>query len=825
MDLSLDFRSARRSLVQHPTFTLTTSVTLAVGIGIVTAMFSVVYAVLLRPLPILDQDQVMLITKTPEGDSSTMPFAFADLEALRETSETLRSVSGVQYDGAWPYAVRDGDELSAITTAMVSSEFFETLGVRPAAGRVFQHEDGESRADRAVMISHALWQRRYGSRPEVVGRALEVVESARTAIIVGVAPEGFSYPPGSEMWMVLPRSRELMEARVAPFSLVARLATRMTPEQAAAEVQGFLHEREATVYRPEELRGQRVRVSPFFDAVVGDLRPALLVLSIAVGLVLLLVASNVANLLLVRAASRGSETGVRMAIGAKRGDAARPLLFEGLLLAILSAGLGVLIAWGLVRSIVALAPAELPRLGEVDLDLQALAFALLVSGAISMLAVTAPLLWLARSDLHGLIRLGGGGLQARSLRWGNQLMVVGQAAVAMIVIAGAGLLGRTLWNLERAELGFAGEELVVASVHLPRERYGAPEDHLRYFEQISERLTALPHVVAATPVMVPPFSGEGGWNSQYSLRGQGPTEAARNPTLNVEGAGSGYFETMGTPILKGRGFTARDREDSVPVAVVSESLAERAWGGDDPLGRQIQLGPPEGSLPWRTVVGVAPDTRYRDLAISQPTVYVPFRQSHYVPRRLAVRVTGEAGELSGVYSEIRAITAQTDPETQVVEIAAVPVLMREPLARPRFNLLLMALFAAVSLLLAAVGLYGVMLTWVMQRSRELALRVALGARPQDIRLMILRRGMSLVLAGIGLSLAVVVLGGRILSSILYRVSTTDPATLAGGTFLMLAVALVSCYRPVRRALRVDPAIVLSEASAGSSGQTPRRRAP
>lgn len=816
MDFSLDFRAARRSLVRHPGFSVTTALTLAVGIGVVTAMFSVVDGVLLSPLPIRDQDRVVLVEKTTEGDAAVAPFAFPDLEALQESTRTLTAVAGVQYDGAWPYAVREDDDLSLVTAAVVSSEFFSTLGARPAAGRLFRPEDGEPGADQAVVISHALWQRRYGSRPDVTGRTLEFVESGDRVRIVGVAPEGFAYPRGSEMWISLPRVRRLLEARIAPFSLVARLEPGVTPAQAAAEVQAFLREREATVYRPHEPRGHRVAVTPFFEAVVGDLRPALLVLSIAVGLLLLLVASNVANLLLARAASRSSETAMRLAVGGKRGHAARPLVLEGLLIAVAAAVLGVLLAWGTLRSIVALAPPELSRLGEVGLDLQALGFALLASFATSMVAVTAPLLWLVRSDLHGLLRLGpGGGMQTRSARWGNQLLVVWQAAMAMLVIAGAGLLGRTLWNLQRADMGFAGDELVVANVNLPQARYATPEDRLRYFEEISDRLEALPRVTAATPVLVPPFTGEGGWNAVYSLEGQGPAEAAGNPTLNVEGAGPGHFETVGTPILRGRGFEPGDREDAVPVAVVSESLAARAWPGQDPLGQRLRLGAPDGELPLRTVVGVVPDTRYRDLATVQPTVYVPFRQSHYVPRRLLVRVTGGAEEAAGVYSTVRNVARQIDPQTRVVEMATVPALMREPLARPRFNLLLMSLFAAVSLLLAAVGLYGVMITWVVQRSRELALRVALGARPGDIRRMVFRRGMSLVGAGIAVSLAVVVLGGRVLSSVLYRVSSYDPATLASGVALMLAVTLVACHRPVRRALRVDPAAALSDPSTGT----------
>lgn len=823
MDLSLDFRSARRSLLRHPGFAVTTSLTLALGIGIVTAMFSVVYGVLLHPLPIQEQDRVVLVTKAPAGDAAVMPYAYADLEALRETTRTLEGVAGVQYDGAWPYAVADGDTLTTVPTAVVSSGFFRVLGAQPAAGRLFRHEDGAPGAERSVVISHALWQRRYGGRSEVVGNRLDLVESERSAVVVGVAPRGFVYPQGAEMWMALPREPELMAARVAPFSLVARMAPGVSPAQAEAEIQAFLRTREETVFRPGEPRGHRVSATPFFEAVVGDLRTPLLVLSIAVGLLLLLVVSNVANLFLVRAASRSSELAVRMAVGARRGHAARPLLFEALLIALLGAGLGLLVAWGLLRSIVALAPPDLPRLGVVTLDLQALAFAALLSLATALLAVAAPFLWLVRSDLQNLIRSGsGGGLQTRSVRLGNQALIVWQAAMAMIVIAGAGLLGRTLWNLQSADLGFVGEELVVANVHLPRERYPSPDERLRYFEEAIERLEGLPQVTSATAVMVPPFTGEGGWNTRFMLEGQGPAETAQNPTLNVEGASAHHFETFGTPIVRGRGLTSGDRERSLPVAVISQALADRVWPGEDPLGQQIRLGTEETALPWRTVVGVARDTRYRDVATPRPTVYVPFRQSHYTPRRLVVRATGGEDERNAVFSEIRAAVRQVDPGARVVEIAAFPDLMRKPLARPRFNLVLMALFAGVSLLLAAVGLYGVMALWVLQRSRELALRVALGAQRGDIRRIVLRRGLSLVLMGVALSLVAVVLGGRVLSSMLYQVGSRDPVTLAAGAVLMLAVALVSCYRPLRRALRVDPALVLSEAAGGSAGSVPPR---
>lgn len=824
MSLFLDLRFALRSLIRNPGFALTSIGTLGVGIGVVTAMFSIVDGVLLHPLPVRDQDRLVLLTKTTKGDDSVVPFAYADLEALRERARILDGVAGVQYDGSWPYAVRAGDQIVQVRTALVSGGFFRTLGVPPEAGRTLRSEDTAPGADRAAVISHDLWERRYGADPDVVGKRLETVEPKGTAVVVGVASEDFEYPQGTEMWLALPRAPRLMESRFAPFSLVGRLTDGGTPEQAASEVQGFLRRREATVYGPDEPRGQRVMATKLFEAVVGDLRPALLVLSIAVLLLLLLVGSNVANLLLVRTASKGSELAVRSAIGARRGTSAAPLLLEGLSISLAGALVGAFLAWGTVELLVGLAPPEIPRLANVSVRPQALGVALVAAVACAALSIVAPVLWIVRSDLHRLLRLGaGGGSQTKSVRRGNQLLVVLQAAVAMVVVAGAGLLGNTLWNLQRAELGFAADELLMANVALPRARFRTPAEHRRYYERLGERLEGLPGVDSVTPVMTPPFSGEGGWNVQFAVEGQTAAESSRNPTLNVEAAAPGHFETLGTTILRGRGFTAADREGSIPVAVVSEALASKMWPGQNPIGKRLRLKPTEASRPWREIVGVAQDSRYRDLSAVRPSVYVPLRQSDYVPRRLLVRVPGEADEALGLASTLRRLAREVDGEAQLVELASVPRMMEEPLARPRFNLLLMSLFSFVALVLAAVGLYGITLSWVVQRSRELALRMVLGARAKDIRRMVFRRGLGLVGVGIVLGLVLVLAGGRLLSSLLFGVRATDPATLGLGVAVMLLMALLSCYRPVRRAVGLDPAAVLSESATDAATRTANRR--
>lgn len=800
-----DLRYAIRRLLKSPGFTVVVVLTLALGLGAGTAMFSVADALLLRDLPVREQERIVVLHSELREDASVVAIPFVDVEAFRENASTLQSVAGVQYDGAWPSPMLDGDEIFPATTAAVTSSYFEVLGAPAAAGRLLRDADGASGADPVAVISYDLWRTRYGFDPGVVGRTLRSATSGRPLTIVGVVPEGFEFPASTELWLPLPREPALLHSRFAPFSIIGRLRPGAAPHQARAELQAFFREREATVYGPNEPRSQRAVVQPFREAVLGSIRQPIVTLSAAVGLLLVLVCMNVATLLLIRGIRRRSELAVRTALGGNRAVLARLVLAEGGLLAVLGGVLGILFALAMTRGLVALAPPEIPRLDTVRVDGRAVLFAAFAACAITMLASLAPVWWVIRAELGPALRSGGrSGAEGRGVALGKQTLVVAQVALALVVLAGAGLLIRSLRQLQTVDLGIATQELAVASVSLPQTKYPSPDEHLRFYQQLAERLEVLPSVTGATPVMTGPFSGDRGWNAVYAAEGQTPREASANPAAAVEAVEPDYFVTLSVRMLRGRALTSGDGPEAVPVVVVSESMAARMWPGEDPLGKRLKFGSADSPAPWYTVVGVADDVRYRSLRDPPPGIYVSFRQSDYTPGALAVRFTRALP-----VADIRSAARSLDREARVLDISPVTDLMAVPLALPRLNAWLLTFFAAISLVLAALGLYGVMSTWVAQRNRELSVRIALGAQAATVRRLVLRQGASLVGIGILLGLLTALLLSRLLTSMLFGVQPTDPATFLVAAVALLAATLLGCLLPAHRATRVDPMIALS----------------
>jgi predicted permease len=804
--LRQDLAFAFRSLRKRPAFGALVVVTLGVGIGVVTAMFAVAHGILLRPLPITDQDDVVLVRKEAPRDRSLRPFPVADLAALRERSRTFVSVAGVQYDGAFPAVAQLGDHAISVVGTLVSGEFFRVLGVRPAVGRTLLPADAMPEAQSVAVISYGLWQRQFGGDTSVIGRTL-LIQSPYT--IVGVAPRGFEYPKAVEVWVPLPLVPEVVNSReFAPFSIIGRLRPGATVEQSQREVAAFVREREA-VYLPGESRGQRAVAMPFKDAVVGEVRPAILILSAAVGLVLVIAIVNVANLLLIRGAARSRELAVRTALGAGRGRIARQLFTETSLLAAAGSLVGILLAWWAVRGLGAIAPPELPRLGEVEIDAGVLAFAVAATATTALACGLAPALWTARADVHVTLRGGArAGWDSRGTQLIKQSLIVSQVALACIVAVGAGLLTKSLARLQQVEMGFVASRITLVKVAPPNARYAERAQRLDFFEGVAARVGSAPGVQAATPVILAPFSGLGGWDATYTVEGQGQREAAENPTLNLEAVAPNYFDALRIAILRGRAFTAQDRERSVRVAIVSEALARRAWPGLDPLGKRLKFGAYDSQRPWLTVVGVAGETRYRELASAPPSIYVPFRQTEnpgLLPNYVAVRSTADAGV---VLRAVRQAANELDPAARVLDADPVRRLVAGPLARPRFNALLLVGLSAIALVLAAVGLYGVIASFVGQRTHEIGVRMALGAQAGHVRRLVFGRGM--LLTGIGAAVGSIgaLAASRALSSVLYDVRPGDPATLFGAVALLVGAAAAACYVPARRASRVDPLIAL-----------------
>jgi putative ABC transport system permease protein len=801
---SADLSYALRSLRRTPEFTVTVVLTLAAAVGAVTAMLAIVLGVLLRPLPIAEQDRVVLVRKEAPQDRSLRPFAHADIRGLQERSPVIERAAGVQYDGAFPYVVGVGADAFSAIGALVSAEFFDVLGVRPAAGRLFDGRDAAPGAAPAIVISYGLWQRRFGGDSSVVGRTLSF-DYPNT--IVGVAPPGFEYPARVEMWFPLELTPEVTATRnYRPFSIVARLRPGGSLDALRRDAAAYVRATEA-IEVPGETRGLRAVVLPFEDAVLGDSRTSIEVLFLAVVVLLLVAWGNVANLFLMRASGRSGELALRSALGADPGDLMRPLLAEAALLAMAGAALALPLAHWALTALIAVAPPEIPRLDSVRLGPWAPAWVAGLAVLTVLIAAGGPAAWSARR--HRMIRLGpSGGGSSPAGRRARSALVVLQIGLALLLTAGAAVLAVSLRRLHRVDMGFAAGSVTLVKIGLPAGVYDTHEGHLALFDRLARRVAAAPGVAGATPVILSPFTGAGGWDASFAVEGQDARAEISNPTLNLETVAPGYFETMGVPLLRGRGFEVTDRRGAVPATIVSRRLARRLWGEADPIGRRIKLGGQASDWPWLNVVGVVEDTRYRELEEPPLTIYIPYRLTanpSLRPTYLAVRSYRDAGAILG---EVRAAAREIDAGLLVPESASVSQLRAAPLARPRLMAALAGVFAGLALGLAAVGVYGMVAVLVGQRTREFGVRLALGAQPGAVRRLVLAQGAAHAVVGIAVGLLTWLGVSRVLRSVVYEVTPTDPVTLAGAAVLLLGAAIAASYLPARRATLIDPVQLL-----------------
>jgi predicted permease len=775
--------------------------TLAVGIAGSTMMFALVGGVLLRPLPVFEQDDVIVAWKEVRASGfGHYPFDDGELRAVRESSETLESVGGVDFRGAWRFVAVENGTASFVMSAPVTGDFFDVLGVEPQYGRTLHAGDDVAGAEPVLVISHGLWQRRYGGSRTVLGRTVALRE--RTFTIVGVLPPGFEYPRGAEAWVTVGAlNASITDDRFRPLlDLVGRLRPGATAEQALAELDGIVR-RTLSQQPPAVARGQTPVIRSFEDVVVGDVRAPILVLFAAVALVLLIASANVANLLLIRGAARRPELAVRAALGAGRNRLARQVFAEGLVLAFGAGAIGLVATWFALQSILALVPDGLPRIESVRIDPIVIAFTASIAFVAAALAATFPALTTGPSDLSTHLRSSGRGIVG-SVRHGRRVLVVAQVALAVTVIAAAGLLTRSMLRLQTVDMGLASDRLVFVQLSVPQAVSDDVPRHFRFLDELVSALETAPGIAAATAVHVMPFSGTGGWDvPQFTAEGQSAERAAANPALNFEGVDPDYFRTFDITMLRGRAFTPEDREGSVPVAIVSEDVANATWPGEDPIGKRLKFGGSDSDDDWGTVIGVAAPVRYRELADRRATLYVPARQIGIPAHMVVVRTDADPSVVAGAARErIRSI----EPDAQVMRVAPFTELLAAPLARPRFSALLIGVFAIAALLLAAVGLYGVMSAHVRQRTTEIGIRVALGASARDVRRLVLGEGIRLALVGTGIGIVGAIACARLLRGLLFEIHPLDPATLLGAGALLVGVAAFACYLPARRAVRVDP---------------------
>ena len=795
------FQSALRLSRRNPGYVGLIVIILGLGIGATTAALSVASSVLFSPLPVADESRLVLITKTLSAGSTLMPFSYAEIAAWRDASRTLESVAGVQYDGAWPWPAQYRDHALTVTGATVTGDFFATLGAQPVFGRLLTAEDAKVGADDVAVLGYGLWRRQFGGDPTIIGKRMRL--NGRSATIVGVAPSGFAFPKGAEVWQPLIAAPEVLQE--GWFTLLGRLKPTATLAQASDESSVLLTQLRSAA-PPHAPQNARARVVSLKDAVIGDVRPVMGLFVAAAVLLFLVSCINVAILLLVRGTERAREISVCAALGATPAALIGQLVVETTLWVVGGGGLGTLTAYWLQRSLIAGAPAGMTRLDTIHFNDRTLTW---VGGAALLsvlIAGIAPAFWTVRSALFSRLR-GTGADDSSSPRAqvGRQVLVAAQLAFALLVTVAGVLLVRTLQQLQTADLGFSPAKLSVAQVPLVGSAYHDPERRLQVFDELVTRLQAAPGIAAATPVLLRPFTGTDGWDATFAGEGQRADEAAANPGLHLEAVAPNYFSTLGVSVIRGRAFNESDRKGALPVAILGESLARRAWPDASPLGKRLKFGGADSPAPWMTVVGMVNDLRYRDIKAPPPAIYVPLRQSPFPPRFVILRASAE--HLPTLAITQQALT-QIDATEPVTEAATIDDLLKTQLAGPEFHMFALGLFAFVAVLLAGVGVFGVLGAFVAERTRELGLRVALGANRTQVRRLILSKIGWPVVLGLILGTSAAFATTPFLHPLLFRVSAFDVSSFAVGWIVLLVITVVASLIPLGRAMRVDPAIVL-----------------
>jgi len=800
--LRQDLRFALRGLARSPGFTAAAVLTLALGIGANTAVFSVVDAVLLDPLALPGEDELFTVWEdhTARGGPAQEWTGRAVFDAWRDGAEGLAGLTAVT---GWGPALSGGDRPEALSGALVSHEYFRVLGAEPVLGRGFLAEEETPGQDRVLVLSHGLWERRFGADPGLVGSSLTV--NGALYAVVGVAPEGFRPPviPDAEVWA--PLDFEPVEGDWGNYYLrvIGRLAPGVGAEAGRAELDRIMERLGGE--HPADLRDVRIALEPLRRTVAGDTRTPLLALLGAVALVLLVACANVANLVIARAFGRERELAVRTALGAGRRRLVHQLVTESLVLAAFGGGLGLLVGLMGMELLTAFAPPGTPRLEEVGFDASVFAFALGATLLTGLLFGLVPALVVSRTPLTVALHEGGrGGSSAGRARLRSGL-VVAELALGLALLVGAGLLIRTLGSLQRVDPGFRTAGVASGRVIFPTAQYPEPERVAALLDEILARLESAPGVEAAGAVSVMPLSG-GQTDVSYGVEGRLPPEG-EEPAADYRVATPDYFEALEIPLLRGRLPRPGDDTRAPLVAVVSEELVRRAFPGEDPVGRRIRVGgvrDPE--TPWRTIVGVVGGVRDNALGRApDPEIYLPMAQQ---PSRVMRLVARSAAGAEVAADALRRAVEQVDRTLPVSQLASVEETVRDTLAPERFVTGLLAAFAGVALALAAVGLYGVMAYAVGQRTREIGVRMALGARPREVLALVLGQGAALLAGGL-VAGALAAWGlSRLLRGLLYGVEPTDPVTFAATAVLLAATALAACFFPARRAARVDPSVAL-----------------
>jgi putative ABC transport system permease protein len=817
-----DLRYGLRMLLKKPVFTLIAILTLALGIGANTAIFSVVNSILLRPLPYPEPERLVLINHDYPMIKLKASVSAFGYRHYRDNAKSFEHVVALSNNS---YNLTGGGEPERINAVNVTANFFPLLGATAGQGRVFLQDEEQDGRNRVVVLSEPFWRRRFGARADVLNQTITL--NGENYTVIGIMPPSFGFGKeigfSTDIWLPLTFPPAILTSNSLTnenLFVLARLKTGASFQQAQAEMDGIADSLRTQYMQGATRQNWGLTLQPFTEMIVGDIRTPLWILLGAVSLVLLIACANVANLLLARATERHKEIAIRTALGAGRWRVVRQLLTESVLLALVGGMLGLgLAAWG-VRLLAKLEQLRVPRMQEIGLDTRVLLFTLGVSVLTGVIFGLVPALQTTRADLHETLKEGGRQGASLARGWLRSAFVVIETALALMLLIGAGLLLRSFWHLQQVSPGFDPQNLLTMNLSLPDYRYREPQQRAAFYQQALEQIRALPGVVSAGATSILPL---GGSNSSGSFRIEG-RQVAQNespPHGDRWAVTAGYFETMKIPLIRGRFFEQRDAADAPAgaapgvtapasaapsVAIIDEDLAKKYWPNEDPLGKRITFEGPRDNPKWREIVGIVGHVKHRSLeGESRVQYYVPHPQRPQSGMNLAIRTTGKPTDLTGA---VRGVIAGLDRDLPVFRVNTMEQYVADSMTLRRFTMTLLGIFAVLALVLASVGLYGVLSYSVTQRSHEIGIRMALGARAGDVLKLVVQQGM--LLAGLGIVIGL--LGAfaltRVMKTLLFGVGAADPLTYLVIAGLLAGIALLACWLPARRATKVDPMIAL-----------------